>query len=306
MRARPELRASCGRRVPFDCGPRDVYAEVVRLESGAPIATVVSDGRPRSFSHTRAAPAGAPPHRTTPHRRKLNSTQRRSGPDRAAESKGTLTVNESITAVSGVATQPTDETQSLPWWARRVGFAWITIITGLGSLIAASVLVGERIQIYLDENTKTSCDWGGAFSCSSVMKSEAAQAFGFPNPFIGLVGFTVLVVIGVTVLSGASMPRWYWIGFQVGVLAAFAFLVWLYSEALYVIGALCIYCMICWLMMTILMFVSLGRSILTGVLPAPAWAHAWARGWTWLTAIIVIIACAASILFRFMGLFFPA
>jgi uncharacterized membrane protein len=227
-------------------------------------------------------------------------------PTGAAESKGTLHVNESITAVSGTTARQADDPQSLPWWARRVGFAWITIITGLGSLVAAAVLVAERVHLYIDANTRTSCDFGGAFSCSSVMKSEAAQAFGFPNPFIGLVGFSVLIVIGVTVLSGASMPRWYWIGFQVGVLAAFGFLVWLYSEAVYFIGALCIYCMICWLMMTILMFVSLARSILTGVIPAPAWLHSWARGWAWMTAIIVLLACAASILFRFMGLLLPA
>ena len=213
--------------------------------------------------------------------------------------------DSSLTAVSGRVAAPAVDASPLPWWARRSGFGWVTVITGLFSLFAAGTLVGERIQLYIDANHTTSCDLGGAFSCSTVMKSTAAQAFGFPNPLIGLVGFTIVLVIGVTVLSGASMPRWYWVAFQVGVLAAFAFLVWLYSEAVYVIGALCLYCMICWAMMIFLVVISLARNILTGVLAAPSWLISWARGWAMMTAILIAIACAATIFFRFMGLLFP-
>lgn len=214
--------------------------------------------------------------------------------------------DSSTTAVLGRVVPSAPDTKDLPWWARRTGFGWIIVVTGLASLVAAGVLVAERVHLYLDAGAVASCDWGGALSCTSVMKSEQAQAFGFPNPFIGLVGFTILVVIGVTVLSGASMPRWYWISFQVGVAAAFGFLVWLYTVAVFSITALCIYCMICWLMITLLFFVSLARNILTGVIAAPRWLQGWARGWSWITAVVLLLACAGSILIRFMGLIFPA
>lgn len=205
-----------------------------------------------------------------------------------------------ITAVSGRVSPSAPPPESLPWWARRTGFGWISAVTGLFSLIAAAVLVGERIELYLDANHRSSCDLGGAFSCTSVMESDAAAAFGFPNPFIGLVGFTVLVVIGVSLVAGAQLPRWYWIGYQIGVLAAFVFLVWLYSQALYVIGALCIYCMVCWLMITYLICLSLARSVLTGVIGGPRWLQRWAAGWAWTTATLISVACAASIVIRFM------
>lgn len=214
--------------------------------------------------------------------------------------------DSTITAVSGRVAPSAPDAKDLPWWARRAGFGWITVITGLASLIAAGVLVAERVQLYLNADAVASCDWGGAFSCTSVMLSEQAQAFGFPNPFMGLVGFGILVVIGVSVLSGASMPRWYWVCFQLGVAAAFGFLIWLYSVALFEIRALCIYCMVCWLMITVLFFISLARNILTGVFAAPRWLQGWASGWAWITAFVLLLACAGSIIINFMGLLFPA
>lgn len=208
-----------------------------------------------------------------------------------------------VTAVSGPVAATAPDAETLPWWARRTGFGWISAVTGLFSLIAAAVLVGERVELYIDANHHSSCDLGGAFSCTSVMESKAAAAFGFPNPFIGLVGFTVLVVVGMSLVAGAQMKRWYWIGYQIGVVLAFAFLVWLYTQALYVIGALCLYCMVCWLMMTYLTCLSLARSVLTGVIAAPRWLLGWARGWAWTSATLISLACAATILIRFMYLF---
>lgn len=209
-------------------------------------------------------------------------------------------MSTTITGVSGPPATSGLDPDQLPWWARRTGFGWINVITGVLSLLATAVLVGERIQLYMDAGHRASCDFGTAFSCTSVMKSEAAALFGFPNPFIGLVGFTVLVVVGVVAAVGAALPRWFWNTYFVGVLAAFVFLVWLYSQAVYSIRALCIYCMVCWLMMIFLVFITLARNVLTGVMPAPAWLRAWARDWAWITAIVVAVACAASIIIAFM------
>ena len=70
--------------------------------------------------------------------------------------------------------------------------------------------------------------------------------FGFPNPLLGIVGFTVVVVTGVAVLAKAPLPRWYWYGLQAGVTFGTAFIHWLAFQSLYRIGALCPYCMIVW------------------------------------------------------------
>lgn len=206
-----------------------------------------------------------------------------------------------VLSTSGSATPA--EREGLPWWARRTGFGWINVITGFFSLLATAILVGERLELYTDASHHASCDFGGPFSCTSVMKSSEAALFGFPNPFIGLVGFSILIVTGVVLLAGAKLARWYWIAYSVGVVAAFSFLVWLYTQAVYDIKALCIYCMICWLMMIILVFVVLGRNILVGDIPAPKFLQGWARNWMWITVVIVTLACAASIFIQFMSQF---
>jgi hypothetical protein len=56
----------------------------------------------------------------------------------------------------------------------------------------------------------------------------------------------VLLTSGVVGLAAARLPRWYHQGLQVGVLAAAVFITWLQTQSLYVIGALCLWCMLVW------------------------------------------------------------
>ena len=73
-----------------------------------------------------------------------------------------------------------------------------------------------------------------------------AEAFGFPNPLIGIASFAVVVTIGVVLLSGFAAPRWFWLGMQLGTTFGVVFVHWLIYQSLYQIGALCPYCMAVW------------------------------------------------------------
>ena len=55
--------------------------------------------------------------------------------------------------------------------------------------------------------------------------------FGFPNMFIGIVAFAVIITTAMGILAGARFARWYWLGLQAGVTLGFAFVVWLWSQA---------------------------------------------------------------------------
>lgn len=83
-------------------------------------------------------------------------------------------------------------------------------------------------------------------SCGSVIITPQAEAFGFPNPILGLIGFTVALTIGVIVAAGVSLPRWIWLALNGGALLGFAFVQWLIWQSLYSIGALCPWCMVVW------------------------------------------------------------
>jgi uncharacterized membrane protein len=56
-------------------------------------------------------------------------------------------------------------------------------------------------------------------------------------------------------LAGANFARWYWRSFIVGMIAAWGFLMWLFTEAVYQIGFLCLYCMATWTTQSIMLWV---------------------------------------------------
>ena len=70
--------------------------------------------------------------------------------------------------------------------------------------------------------------------------------FGFPNPFIGLMAWPVVITIGVALLGGVRFPRWFWAGFNVGVAGALVFVGWLIAQSIYVLDVLCPWCMLTW------------------------------------------------------------
>ncbi len=124
--------------------------------------------------------------------------------------------------------------------------AWGLTAGGVVGFIAAAVLLVERIRLAQDSDYVPTCSLNPVLSCGSVMETAQASLLGFPNPIIGVAAFPVVVTTGVAVLAGARLARWYWLGLQVGVTAALAFVGWLAFQSIYRIGALCPYCMVVW------------------------------------------------------------
>jgi uncharacterized membrane protein len=122
----------------------------------------------------------------------------------------------------------------------------LLVICGTIGLIAAFVLTMEKMSLLSNPNYQPSCNLNPVLSCGSIIRTEQASAFGFPNPFIGLAGFSVVITVGMGLLAGASYKKWFWRGLNAGALFGFVFIHWLFYESLYDIGALCMYCMAVW------------------------------------------------------------
>jgi uncharacterized membrane protein len=128
--------------------------------------------------------------------------------------------------------------------SRRLPLLYV-IGGGIG-FIAAFTLLIEKIALLKDPAYVPTCSFNPILSCGSIMKTDQAEVFGFPNPMIGIAAFASLVTIGVLLLSGVELKRWLWIGLQIGTTFGVAFVHWLIYQSLYVIGALCPYCMVVW------------------------------------------------------------
>ena len=124
--------------------------------------------------------------------------------------------------------------------------AWILIVSGLIGLFASFELLVEKINLLANPNYSLNCDINPVLSCGSVITTDQASAFGFPNPIIGISGFTVVIMFGVLLLSKIELPKWMWLGLQIGSTLSMAFVIWLVYQSLYVIGALCPWCMVVW------------------------------------------------------------
>lgn len=125
-------------------------------------------------------------------------------------------------------------------------FSIFLVVVGVIGVLASSMLIVERFNILGDPDYVPMCNIGEALDCATVMMSNQAAVFGFPNPLIGVVGFAVVLTIGMAGLAGATFKPWFWGGLQFGTIFAIVFIHWLMYHTLANIRSLCLYCMIVW------------------------------------------------------------
>ncbi len=140
------------------------------------------------------------------------------------------------------AEAPTDSPGPLVATSR----GWLMLVAGAVGLTASLTLTVEKIRLLSDPAYVPSCNLNPVLSCGSVMGTGQASVLGFPHSLGGIVAFTVMLVSGLLAVSKVALPRWYWTGLAIGVLAGAGFVHWLIFVSLYRIGALCPYCMVVW------------------------------------------------------------
>ncbi len=178
---------------------------------------------------------------------------------------------------------------------RTASAVWV-LIAGAVGLAAALTLTIEKIEILINPDYVPSCSINPVLSCGSVMITPQASAFGFPNPLIGIVAFTVVLVTGVLAVAKVGLPRWYWGGLAVGTLLGVGFIHWLIFQSLYRIGALCPYCMVVWAITVPLLVV------VSSIALQPRLEHGAARfvhQWRWSLVTLWFTALILMILVRF-------
>lgn len=174
---------------------------------------------------------------------------------------------------------------------RTASAVWVLIAGALG-LAAAATLAVEKLHILENPDYVPSCSINPVLSCGSVMVTPQAEAFGFPNPLIGIVSFTVVVVTGVLAIGKVALPRWYWAGLATGTLLGTAFVHWLIFQSLYRIGALCPYCMVVWAvtipLLVVVSSIALQPSPDNGV-AGVLYQWRWSLVTLWFTALVLLI-----------------
>lgn len=177
-------------------------------------------------------------------------------------------------------------------------FAWMLVTTGAAGLLAAWIITLDKFRILEDPTFVPGCNFNPVLACGSIMKSDQATVFGFPNPMLGLVTYGMVVAIGVGLLAGARYRRWYWLGLNAGTLFGVGFCTWLMVESLYAINALCLWCCLAWAATIIMFWYVTSYNVRNGLLPAPSGLRRFLDEFTWVLPVLHLGAVGMLILTR--------
>lgn len=118
---------------------------------------------------------------------------------------------------------------------------------GVIGMAAAFLQILEKITLLENADATLSCNLNSVFSCSNVLNAWQSSVFGFPNSVMCLALFTIFTAISLVGLTGGTLPKKLRLWTQGLSLFMFGFAVWFLTQSIYVIGALCILCIFCFI-----------------------------------------------------------
>jgi uncharacterized membrane protein len=184
----------------------------------------------------------------------------------------------------------------------RIHWFYPALIIVLGALgwWAAFNLTLDKFTVLEHPHAALSCSINVFVECKTNLNSWQGSLFGFPNPLIGLGGFAAPIAVGVGLLAGARFRGWFWILFNAGLLGAFVFCAWLMTQSFFVLGTICLWCVLTW-SVVIPLFVSttalnLSRGVYgAGAIPAGRFLLRWSP--LIVLALYLVVAIIAQVRF---------
>ncbi len=118
------------------------------------------------------------------------------------------------------------------------------LIGALLSLLAAFVLSVESIQLAKNPDAQLSCSVNVIINCATVAKHPSAEMLGFPNSFLGLMAEPVVITVAIAGLAGIAFGRRFMFWAQIGYTLGFIYAFILFFISMFVIQALCPWCLL--------------------------------------------------------------
>jgi uncharacterized membrane protein len=183
---------------------------------------------------------------------------------------------------------------------RPIALAIFLIVAGAVGFWAAFQLTLDKLAVLANPNAQLSCNFSLLVGCSKNLNSAQGSIFGFPNPLLGIAGWTAVIVVGVSILAGARFAKWYWMLFNLGVVGALVLVVYLITQSITVLNVLCPWCMVTWLVTIPTFWAVTFYNLKEGNIPVPASVRRFfgkLYGWVPLITIVsyAIVAILAQI-----------
>jgi len=118
------------------------------------------------------------------------------------------------------------------------------LVGALLSLLASFVLSVEAVQLAKNPDAELSCSVNVVLNCATVAKHASAEMWGFPNSFLGLMAEPIVITVAIAGLAGIKFPRRFMFAAQIGYTLGFIFALYLFYLSMFVIQALCPWCLL--------------------------------------------------------------
>lgn len=118
------------------------------------------------------------------------------------------------------------------------------LVSAVLAFIAAFVLSVEKLELLKNADAVLSCSINLVLNCASVMQTPQASVFGFPNSYLGIMGFAIVIAVAIGGLMGVKYTRSYLVTAQVFYGLGLVFAYWLFFQSVYVIQVLCPWCLV--------------------------------------------------------------
>lgn len=195
-------------------------------------------------------------------------------------SNATLTRGEDE-RTSRPAPSGTEDDHAYDPLARPTGWrhsrGWIfgeMLLFALFSLTAAFVLSVDAVKLAANPTADLMCDVNSVLSCGTVGTAWQSSVFGFPNAFLGLIAEPIVITVAVAGLGRTRFPRWFMLTAQLVYFLGVIFAYWLFYQSMFVIGALCPWCLVITVSTTLVFMSMLHWNVLENNLYLPPRVHA--------------------------------
>ena len=105
--------------------------------------------------------------------------------------------------------------------------------------LAGAIVSGISLQRHYAKSTTAYCDLGEKFNCDIVNRSEYSKLMGIPVAAIGVVGYTVLLMLSTYSRSRAETPT----RLLIAALAGLGFALYLTYVEAYLLETWCVLCL---------------------------------------------------------------
>jgi uncharacterized membrane protein len=125
-------------------------------------------------------------------------------------------------------------------------YSIITIGAAIG-LVASFMQIIEKLMLLENKNATLVCNISSVFNCSSVLHAWQSSVFGFPNSLICIIFFSLVMTVGLVGVTGGEVMRNMRLTVHALMVGMLGFALWFLFQSMFVIGAVCILCLFCFL-----------------------------------------------------------